>query len=173
MKLTTKGRYAVTAILDMVVYGGNLPVNLADIAQRESLSVSYLEQLFARLRRAGVVESVRGPGGGYCLAIPADQLTVIRVLEAAGEEVGASRCQGEANCCGDRSCLTHALWQALDHVLHEFLDGMNFARLASRVCRSGSDTTDKAKATVAATNYDHHPATAGNIINEGDAGDTD
>jgi Rrf2 family iron-sulfur cluster assembly transcriptional regulator len=136
MRLTTKGRYAVTAILDMVVYGHGEPVTLADIAQRESISISYLEQLFARLRRAGVVESIRGPGGGYYLALPAEQLTLLRVLEASGEAIMAARCQGEANCCEGGECLTHFLWEELDQTLHQFLEEKNFAALAEQVLSS-------------------------------------
>ena len=144
MKLTTKGRYAVTAILDMVVYGGNLPVNLADIAQRESLSVSYLEQLFARLRRAGVVESVRGPGGGYSLARSARHMTVADVIFAVDEPLDATSCGGKENCMGEAGrCMTHELWSALNQRMVEFLDSVTLQKLVDEQLAKGIQIEDK------------------------------
>ena len=131
MKLTTKGRYAVTAILDLVVYGGDRPVNLNDISTRQKISLSYLEQLFTKLRRQGVVESVRGPGGGYKLVCSPSELTVAAVIDAVGERVQTSRCEGDGNCREDRPCLTHQLWYGLDLHIRGYLDGINFSQLAA------------------------------------------
>lgn len=144
MKLTTKGRYAVTAILDLVVYGGSEPLNLAEIAERQKISPSYLEQLFSLLRRAEVVESFRGPGGGYRLVGSPKDLTVMRVLKAAGEGVDMTRCEGDADCCCGEPCLTHPLWLALDRILNQFLDGMNFALLAEMVNRHRTQSEQSA-----------------------------
>ena len=130
MKLTTKGRYAVTAILDLVMYGGESPVNLHDISTRQKISLSYLEQLFTRLRRQGIVESIRGPGGGYRLVRNPCDINVAEVIDAVGERVETSRCSGEANCCDHEPCLTHHLWQDLDHHIRSYLESISFTQLA-------------------------------------------
>ena len=110
MRLTTKGRYAVTAMLDLAIHATEGPVPLADISQRQGISLSYLEQLFARLRRQGLVSSARGPGGGYRLAHAASEIAVVDVINAIDENVNVTRCGGEGNCQDGEPCLTHELW---------------------------------------------------------------
>jgi len=113
MRLTTKGRYAVTAMLDLALHHSGGPVTLSDIAQRQGISLSYLEQLFALLRRRGLVSSTRGPGGGYRLGRKSDEIAVADVIAAVDESVDATRCGGKENCQGAERCLTHDLWQDL------------------------------------------------------------
>ncbi|WP_048308446.1 Fe-S cluster assembly transcriptional regulator IscR [Halomonas sp. PR-M31] len=132
MRLTTKGRYAVTAMLDLALHAGQRPVSLADISRRQDISLSYLEQLFARLRRAALVTSVRGPGGGYRLAVAPAQVSVARVIDAVDESVDATRCQGLADCQAGHTCLTHHLWCELSDEIHGFLDGVSLADLIDR-----------------------------------------
>ncbi len=132
MRLTTKGRYAVTAMLDLALHAGEGPVSLADIAERQGISVSYLEQLFARLRKSGLVNSVRGPGGGYCLAHPPGEVFVAGIIAAVDEQVDATRCGGESNCQDGGTCLTHYLWQDLSDQLHGFLSGISLGDLVQR-----------------------------------------
>ncbi|SHE40879.1 transcriptional regulator, BadM/Rrf2 family [Modicisalibacter ilicicola DSM 19980] len=132
MRLTTKGRYAVTAMLDLALHADQRPVSLADIARRQDISLSYLEQLFARLRRSELVTSVRGPGGGYLLAVTPAEVSVARVIDAVDESVDATRCQGLADCQGGRTCLTHHLWSELSAEIHGFLDGVTLGDLINR-----------------------------------------
>ena len=132
MKLTTKGRYAVTAMLDLAVHQQNEVVALADIAARQGISLSYLEQLFAKLRRKGLVASVRGPGGGYSLAVPASEISVAQIVVAINENIDATRCGGEENCQGEERCLTHQLWTELSRRIYEFLDGITLADLVTQ-----------------------------------------
>jgi Rrf2 family iron-sulfur cluster assembly transcriptional regulator len=132
MKLTTKGRYAVTAMLDLAIHDGDGPVALADIAKRQGISLSYLEQLFARLRKGGLVRSVRGPGGGYQLGKDAGQIAVSDVIWAVDEMVDATRCAGRENCQGEERCLTHDLWHDLSHQIRDFLSGIDLAQLVER-----------------------------------------
>jgi len=132
MRLTTKGRYAVTAMLDLALHYDNGPITLADISRRQSISLSYLEQLFSRLRRRGLVESVRGPGGGYRLSRAAEQISVVSVITAVDEEVDATRCGGLGNCQDSQPCLTHELWCDLSQQIHDFLAGINLAQLVER-----------------------------------------
>ena len=120
MKLTSKGRYAVTAILDIALHAGTNPVCLADISERQNISLSYLEQLFAKLRRGGLVKSVRGPGGGYRLALSADQISIGMVISAVNENINVTRCLGKGNCKGGVECLTHSLWQDLSDRISDF-----------------------------------------------------
>lgn len=129
MKLTTKGRYAVTAMLDLALHEDEQPVSLTDIAARQGISVAYLEQLFARLRNGGLVHSVRGPGGGYRLALGADNITVARVLYAVDESVDVTRCGGQQNCTGGSRCLTHDLWMGLNRHIAEYLNGESLGGL--------------------------------------------
>ncbi|QEM83190.1 Rrf2 family transcriptional regulator [Halomonas binhaiensis] len=137
MRLTTKGRYAVTAMLDMAVNDDGDPICLADIACRQQISLSYLEQLFARLRRAGLVESVRGPGGGYLLTESPDAISVARVIEAVNESVDSTRCGGQSDCQQGSTCLTHHLWFELSERIQDFLDNVTLGELAKR-----QDVTD-------------------------------
>ena len=112
MRLTTKGRYAVTAMLDLALHAQHGPVSLADISERQGISLSYLEQLFAKLRRGNLVSSVRGPGGGYQLSREKATIQVAQVIDAVNESVDATRCQGLGDCHGGDTCLTHHLWCA-------------------------------------------------------------
>ena len=132
MKLTTKGRYAVTAMLDLAIHDASGPVALADIAQRQGISLSYLEQLFARLRKRGLVRSVRGPGGGYQLGREASRIAVSDVIWAVDEMVDATRCAGRENCQGEERCLTHDLWHDLSQQIRDFLNGIDLAELVER-----------------------------------------
>ncbi|MDX1593048.1 MAG: Fe-S cluster assembly transcriptional regulator IscR [Gammaproteobacteria bacterium] len=132
MRLTTKGRYAVTAMLDLALHYDQGPITLADISKRQSISLSYLEQLFSRLRRRGLVQSVRGPGGGYQLSRAAEEISVVSVITAVDEEVDATRCGGLGNCQDSQPCLTHELWCDLSEQIHDFLAGINLAQLVER-----------------------------------------
>ncbi len=132
MKLTTKGRYAVTAMLDLALHYEQGAVTLADIARRQGISLSYLEQLFARLRRNGLVDSIRGPGGGYNLATHPSKISVAQIVHAINENIDATRCAGEKNCDGEERCLTHYLWEDLSERIHEFLSGITLADLVNR-----------------------------------------
>jgi Rrf2 family iron-sulfur cluster assembly transcriptional regulator len=132
MKLTTKGRYAVTAMLDLALHYAQGAVTLSDIAGRQGISLSYLEQLFARLRRAGLVDSVRGPGGGYNLALPPGEISVAEIIIAINENIDATRCGGDKNCDGEERCLTHYLWEDLSGRIHEFLSGITLADLVDK-----------------------------------------
>ncbi|AVI61305.1 Fe-S cluster assembly transcriptional regulator IscR [Halomonas sp. M1] len=132
MRLTTKGRYAVTAMLDLALNVQHGPTSLSDISQRQEISLSYLEQLFARLRRAGLVTSVRGPGGGYLLAMPAEEISVSQVIDAVNETVDATRCQGLSDCQQGDTCLTHFLWCELSGQIRSFFDDITLAQLMQR-----------------------------------------
>lgn len=132
MRLTTKGRYAVTAMLDLAIHQGQGPIALADIAHRQGISLSYLEQLFAKLRRSALVSSVRGPGGGYNLARPASEIHVAEVITAVDENVDTTRCGGAGNCQNDGPCLTHDLWMDLSQRIHEYLNHISLQQLVDR-----------------------------------------
>lgn len=132
MKLTTKGRYAVTAMLDLTLHAQSGPVSLADIAERQHISLSYLEQLFARLRRQQLVISVRGPGGGYCLAREPAAIQIAQVIAAVSESVDATRCQGGEGCDEGDRCLTHSLWFELSERIQRFLSDITLADLVAR-----------------------------------------
>ncbi len=132
MRLTTKGRYAVTAMLDLALHYDQGAVTLAEIAKRQGISLSYLEQLFARLRRNGLVDSVRGPGGGYNLAHDPAKISVADIVVAINENIDARRCGGKANCNGDERCLTHELWEELSDRIHSFLNGISLADLVDQ-----------------------------------------
>ena len=132
MRLTTKGRYAVTAMLDLALHAQQNPVSLAEISARQEISLSYLEQLFAKLRRGLLVNSVRGPGGGYLLARDAEQIAVADIVDAVNESVDATSCGGRGNCQGGDRCLTHQLWCDLSNEIHRFLSGISLAELIER-----------------------------------------
>lgn len=132
MRLTTKGRYAVTAMLDLALNAREAPVSLADISGRQGISLSYLEQLFAKLRRNELVTSVRGPGGGYQLARVADEIQIVQIIDAVDESVDATRCKGKGNCQGGETCLTHYLWCELSQQIHDFLSGITLGSLVAR-----------------------------------------
>ena len=133
MQLSTKGRYAVMAMTDLARHEQGRAVTLADIAARQQISLSYLEQLFARLRRGGLVKSVRGPGGGYRLAQPAAQTRVVDIVRAVDEPLHAVRCSGATGCmlAGER-CLTHDLWDGLGRAIHDYLAGVSLADIVER-----------------------------------------
>lgn len=132
MRLTTKGRYAVTAMLDLAIHYDQGPITLADISQRQRISLSYLEQLFSRLRKSGLVESARGPGGGYRLSRPAQSVYVAEIISAVDENMDATRCGGKGNCQDNEPCLTHELWADLSEQIHTFLSGIDLAQLVQR-----------------------------------------
>lgn len=132
MRLTTKGRFAVTAMLDLALTAKAGPVTLANIAERQKISLSYLEQLFSKLRRAELVASVRGPGGGYRLAHPADKTTVAQIIVAVEEQMDSRQCEGKENCMGEQRCMTHDLWQSLNENVLEFLSGVTLAQLVQK-----------------------------------------
>ena len=131
MKLTTKGRYAVTAMLDLALHYKQEPVNLADISARQAISLSYLEQLFSRMRKQGLVESARGPGGGYMLARQSDEITLSNIIDAVDETVDATRCGGQMNCLGEDQCLTHNLWEELSNQIRNYLASVSLADLTN------------------------------------------
>lgn len=132
MRLTTKGRYAVTALLDLAIHSGNGPVNLADISQRQGISLSYLEQLFAKLRRSKLVSSTRGPGGGYRLGMEPESIRIANIIDSVNESVDATKCKGEGNCQQGEKCLTHHLWEDLSEQIHDFLASISLGDLIAR-----------------------------------------
>lgn len=153
MRLTTKGRYAVTAMLDLALNDQYGPTSLGDISQRQEISLSYLEQLFARLRRSGLVRSVRGPGGGYLLSKPASDISVSAVIDAVDETVDATRCQGLSDCQQGSTCLTHHLWCELSGQIRHFLDDITLAQLMQRpdVVRIASRQRNRVEAGILAS----------------------
>ncbi len=132
MRLTTKGRYAVTAMLDLALHHGKGPISLADISERQGISLSYLEQLFAKLRRQGLVKSVRGPGGGYQLQREGRLISVAEVVDAVNETVDATGCNQKGTCQSGEICLTHHLWMDLSNQIHGFLRGISLQDLVKR-----------------------------------------
>ena len=132
MRLTTKGRYAVTAMLDLAIHYKDGPITLSDISKRQEISLSYLEQLFSRLRKNGLVDSARGPGGGYRLSRAAAEINVADVITAVDEKVDAMRCEGKGNCQNDGPCLTHDLWCDLSNQIYGFLKGIDLGQLVER-----------------------------------------
>jgi len=132
MRLTTKGRFAVTAMIDVALRQHNGPVTLAGISQRQKISLSYLEQLFGRLRRHELVESTRGPGGGYTLGKPMADISVADIIYAVDEPLDATQCGGKENCVNDQRCMTHDLWASLNRVLVDYLDSVTLRDLAEK-----------------------------------------
>ena len=132
MRLTTKGRFAVTAMVDLALRQNRGPVTLAAISERQHISLSYLEQLFGKLRRAKLVSSVRGPGGGYNLAKPQESVSVADIILAVDEPIDATQCGGKENCHDDRRCMTHDLWAALNDHIFTFLSGVTLAQLVKQ-----------------------------------------
>jgi Rrf2 family iron-sulfur cluster assembly transcriptional regulator len=135
MRLTTRGRYAVTAMLDLAIHLDAGPVSLSEIADRHSISQSYLEQLFARLRKQGLVAGLRGPRGGYKLGRPDHTISVADVIDAVDESIDATGCSGQQNCRGDRPCLTHDLWEDLSCEIRNYLSGLSLSELVKRKSR--------------------------------------
>lgn len=132
MKLTTKGRYAVTAMLDLALHGAEGPVSLAAVSERQEISLSYLEQLFSKLRRNGLVVSTRGPGGGYSVARPLDRVCVSEIICAVDQSVDATQCAGRENCHSAGRCLTHDLWEGLSEQIEEFLSNVSLQDMLDR-----------------------------------------
>lgn len=132
MRLSTKGRYSVTAMLDLAIHDKAGPVTLGDISQCQGISLSYLEQLFSCLRKSGLVKGVRGPGGGYRLARPARDISIAQIITSVDENVDVTRCHGEADCQDGERCLTHELWTDLSKRLYEFLDNITLAQFVDR-----------------------------------------
>ena len=140
MRLTTKGRFAVTAMIDLALRSGDGPVTLAGISERQKISLSYLEQLFGKLRRNNLVESVRGPGGGYCMARPMEQITVADIVRAVDESFDATQCGGRENCKDENRCMTHELWSTLNFKMYEYLSSVTLFELVSRqLAKEGGD----------------------------------
>ncbi len=129
MRLTTKGRFAVTAMIDLALRQGDGPVTLAGISERQKISLSYLEQLFGKLRRHQLVASVRGPGGGYCLAKTMEEITVADIIVAVDEPLDATQCGGQENCQEEHQCMTHDLWANLNRKMFEYLNSVSLADL--------------------------------------------
>ncbi|MFK7889964.1 MAG: Fe-S cluster assembly transcriptional regulator IscR [Granulosicoccus sp.] len=132
MKLTTKGRYAVTAMLDLALHGAQGPVSLAEISSRQEISLSYLEQLFSKLRKNGLVASTRGPGGGYSVARDLSAVSVSEIIAAVNESVDATQCAGRENCLSHGRCLTHDLWEGLSAQIEEFLNSVSLQDMINR-----------------------------------------
>jgi Rrf2 family iron-sulfur cluster assembly transcriptional regulator len=132
MRLTTKGRYAVTAMLDLAIHGFKKPVSLNDISGRQGISLSYLEQLFAKLRRNDLVSSVRGPGGGYRLSRDGKEISIAQVVDAVNESMDATRCNRKGDCQDGNQCLTHNLWMDLSDQIHEFLNAISIGDLIEK-----------------------------------------
>ena len=129
MRFTTKGRFAVTAMIDLALHHGSGPVTLAEISGRRKISLSYLEQLFGKLRRHHLVESVRGPGGGYHLARDMGEVSVADIILAVDEPIDATQCGGKENCDDDKKCLTHDLWAALNERIFDYLGSVSLLQL--------------------------------------------
>lgn len=132
MRLTTKGRYAVTAMLDLAIHSQTVPVTLTDIATRQSISLSYLEQLFARLRRSGMVTGIRGPGGGYKLSRDAKEINVADIIIAVDEQIDSTKCGGKGDCQNNQACLTHELWLGLSDQIRDYLQGISLGDLLQK-----------------------------------------
>lgn len=132
MRLTTKGRYAVTAMIDLAYHSQTSPVTLTAIANRQTISLSYLEQLFACLRRARLVRGVRGPGGGYQLSRRSADITIAEIIAAVDETIDSTRCGGLSNCQGHQPCLTHELWTDLSEQIRLYLDSITLAQMLAK-----------------------------------------
>ena len=131
MRLTTKGRFAVTAMVDLALRQTRGPVTLAAISERQHISLSYLEQLFGKLRRAKLVTSVRGPGGGYNLASAAQNISVASIVTAVDEPLDATQCGGKENCHDEKRCMTHDLWATLNEKMYDYLSSVTLADLVA------------------------------------------
>ena len=140
MRLTTKGRFAVTALLDLAMQRSSGPVKLAEISKRQQISLSYLEQLFGKLRQRKLVESVRGPGGGYCLAKNMEHVSVADIILAVDEPIDSTQCGGKENCHNDKKCMTHDLWKKLNELIFDHLGAVTLKQLVDdqRVTQDGA-----------------------------------
>jgi Rrf2 family iron-sulfur cluster assembly transcriptional regulator len=158
MRLTTKGRFAVTAMIDLALREHNGPVTLAGISQRQRISLSYLEQLFGKLRRHELVESTRGPGGGYTLGRPARETTVADIIFAVDEPLDATQCGGKENCLDDQRCMTHDLWANLNAKMVEYLDSVTLADLVEQQKERVAQTAKESGTSVLHDNRGHRPS---------------
>ncbi len=149
MRLTTKGRFAVTAMIDLALRQADGPVTLAGISERQKISLSYLEQLFGKLRRRDLVASVRGPGGGYRLARPLPEISVADIIFAVDEPMDATQCGGKGNCQDEKPCMTHDLWMSLNAHMYDYLDSVSLSGLVDK----------QREAHPFATLHDHRPRT--------------
>ena len=141
MRLTTKGRFAVTAMVDLAIRGGNGPVTLAGISERQRISLSYLEQLFGKLRKNNIVASVRGPGGGYCLARPANKIAIVDIIIAVDEPLDITNCNTLGNCQDGKPCLTHDLWYGLNVKISEYLSGVSLQQLVDGQAKKNAESS--------------------------------
>lgn len=141
MRLTTKGRFAVTAMIDLAMRNGSGPVTLADISERQKISLSYLEQLFGKLRRRGLVSSVRGPGGGYNLAQPTQNMSVADIITAVDEPIDATQCGGKENCRDEQKCITHDLWTDLNRHLFDYLAAVKLSELVAKQLKKAAEVS--------------------------------
>lgn len=137
MRLTTKGRFAVTAMVDLTQRGGKGPITLAAISERQQISLSYLEQLFAKLRKHNIVASVRGPGGGYCLSRPASKINIAEIVLAVDEPLDATNCGRQGNCHDGEPCSTHDLWMGLSDAITEYLSRITLQQVADGQAKAG------------------------------------
>lgn len=138
MRLTTKGRFAVTAMVDLAMRGGKGPVTLASISERQKISLSYLEQLFGKLRRNKIVESVRGPGGGYFLARPATKINIAEIVVAVDEALDATNCGGRGDCRDMQPCITHDLWMGLNEKIFDYMEGVSLQQMVDSQLKAKS-----------------------------------
>lgn len=144
MRLTTKGRFAVTAMIDLALRQNNGPVTLAAISQRQQISLSYLEQLFGKLRRHQLVESTRGPGGGYTLGRKATEISVADIILSVDEPIDATHCAGKENCLGETGrCMTHELWTSLNQRMIDFLNSVHLQKLVNDQLAKGLQIEEK------------------------------
>ncbi|MDR2189511.1 MAG: Rrf2 family transcriptional regulator [Azonexus sp.] len=132
MRLTTKGRFAVTAMMDIALRDAAGPVSLASVSERQKISLSYLEQLFGKLRRVNLVDSMRGPGGGYSIAQPLNQVTIADIVHAVDERLDATQCSGREDCQGEHRCMTHELWTTLNAKMFEYLASVTLGELVEQ-----------------------------------------
>ncbi|GAB1233656.1 Rrf2 family transcriptional regulator [Ferrigenium sp. UT5] len=141
MRLTTKGRFAVTAMVDLTQRGGKGPITLAAISERQKISLSYLEQLFAKLRKNNIVASVRGPGGGYCLSRPASKISIAEIVLAVDEPLDATNCGRTGTCMDGKPCSTHELWMELSDRIYEYLHQVSLQQVANGQVKSEPSRT--------------------------------
>jgi Rrf2 family transcriptional regulator, iron-sulfur cluster assembly transcription factor len=146
MRLTTKGRFAVTAMIDLALRQHTGPVTLAGIAERQKISLSYLEQLFGKLRRNRLVSSVRGPGGGYCLAKQMEQVSVADIIQAVDETLDATQCGGRGDCHDDQPCMTHNLWTSLNQRMFDYLRAVTLQELVDQQKNSAASVAAMSEA---------------------------
>ena len=139
MKLTTKSRYAVTAMLDIASHNSGSPISLPEISHRQNISLSYLEQLFSRLKKSGLVDSIKGPGGGYMLSKDANEIVISEVIQAVDEDLETTACNGKSNCHNNHQCISHNLWQDLGTEINNFLSDITLKQV---IAKNNSDVKE-------------------------------